>query len=178
MQQPIRYQEVTSWRQFRSDVILSNTNRLPWHRIRRFPRKTVLQVFSFGLVPVSFTSTFNFSIVLPQQYAFHCDQNSIHFPSTILPFPSPRHACKTNVLCFRFSASEKARETWKRYLSRENSRIVDIFVGQLKSCLKCTTCGYASNTFDPLWQLSLPIKKVGVLVYSWSWVQTPTNTCG
>ena len=59
-----------------------------------------------------------------------------------------------------FSASDKALETWKRYLDRDNSRIVDIFVGQLKSCLKCTTCGYASNTFDPLWQLSLPIKKV------------------
>ncbi len=63
-----------------------------------------------------------------------------------------------------FSASDKARETWKRYLDRDNSRVVDIFVGQLKSCLKCTTCGYASNTFDPLWQLSLPIKKVNTYV--------------
>ena len=77
--------------------------------------------------------------------------------------------CEINLRYFGFSASEKARDTWKRYLSRENSRIVDIFVGQLKSCLKCTTCGYASNTFDPLWQLSLPIKKVGVLIY---WVKT------
>jgi ubiquitin carboxyl-terminal hydrolase 2/21 len=32
-------------------------------------------------------------------------------------------------------------------------------VGQLKSCLKCSTCGYESNTFDPIWDLSLPIKK-------------------
>ncbi len=66
-----------------------------------------------------------------------------------------------------FSASDKARETWKRYLDRDNSRVVDIFVGQLKSCLKCTTCGYASNTFDPLWQLSLPIKKVNTYVLAY-----------
>lgn len=36
----------------------------------------------------------------------------------------------------------------------------DLFVGQLKSALKCTSCGYTSNTFDPYWDLSLPIKKV------------------
>ena len=54
MQQPIRSQEVASWRQFRSDVILSHTNRLPWHRIRRFPRKTVSHVFFVCLLLVSF----------------------------------------------------------------------------------------------------------------------------
>lgn len=39
----------------------------------------------------------------------------------------------------------------------DNSKIVDIFVGQLKSTLKCTHCGHSSVTFDPFWDLSLPI---------------------
>ena len=36
----------------------------------------------------------------------------------------------------------------------------DLFVGQLKSVLQCQTCGYRSVTFDPFWDLSLPIPKV------------------
>lgn len=39
----------------------------------------------------------------------------------------------------------------------DNSRILDLFVGQLKSTLKCTHCGHCSVTFDPFWDLSLPI---------------------
>lgn len=39
----------------------------------------------------------------------------------------------------------------------DNSKIVDHFVGQLKSTLKCTYCGHCSVTFDPFWDLSLPI---------------------
>jgi ubiquitin carboxyl-terminal hydrolase 2/21 len=57
------------------------------------------------------------------------------------------------------SASDKARESWKKYLEYENSKIVDIFVGQLKSALTCLECGYVSNTFDPFLDLSLPIPK-------------------
>lgn len=52
---------------------------------------------------------------------------------------------------------EKAREAWKRYLTIDDSKIVDIFVGQLKSELKCTCCGHVSTTYDPFWDLSLPI---------------------
>lgn len=52
---------------------------------------------------------------------------------------------------------EKSAESWNRYLRMDNSRIVDIFVGQLKSTLKCTFCGHCSVTFDPFWDLSLPI---------------------
>jgi ubiquitin carboxyl-terminal hydrolase 2/21 len=39
----------------------------------------------------------------------------------------------------------------------DNSKVVDIFVGQLKSTLRCTSCGHCSVTFDPFWDLSLPI---------------------
>lgn len=64
----------------------------------------------------------------------------------------------------KLSDSEKAAESWSRYLRMDNSRIVDIFVGQLKSTLKCTHCGHCSVTFDPFWDLSLPIpQKTGQL---------------
>ncbi|NXB28687.1 UBP21 hydrolase, partial [Eulacestoma nigropectus] len=35
----------------------------------------------------------------------------------------------------------------------------DLFVGQLKSCLKCQACGYRSTTFEVFCDLSLPIPK-------------------
>ncbi|XP_075047286.1 ubiquitin carboxyl-terminal hydrolase 2 isoform X2 [Mixophyes fleayi] len=55
--------------------------------------------------------------------------------------------------------TEKGKLMWKRYLEREDSRIVELFVGQLKSSLTCTECGYCSTVFDPFWDLSLPIAK-------------------
>jgi len=55
----------------------------------------------------------------------------------------------------------KALEYWKAYVNRDNSVIVDMFVGQLKSELKFTSCGHRSVTFDPFWDLSLPIPRSG-----------------
>ncbi|XP_077985498.1 ubiquitin carboxyl-terminal hydrolase 2-like [Glandiceps talaboti] len=57
------------------------------------------------------------------------------------------------------SNEEKARVAWNRYNSREQSKISDQFVGQLKSTLTCTVCQHSSVTFDPFWDLSLPIPK-------------------
>ncbi|PNF18004.1 Ubiquitin carboxyl-terminal hydrolase 2 [Cryptotermes secundus] len=57
----------------------------------------------------------------------------------------------------QLSDQQKALESWKRYLRMDNSKVVDIFVGQLKSTLRCTACGHCSVTFDPFWDLSLPI---------------------
>uniref|UniRef100_A0ABM5F3T7 Ubiquitin carboxyl-terminal hydrolase n=1 Tax=Pogona vitticeps TaxID=103695 RepID=A0ABM5F3T7_9SAUR len=59
------------------------------------------------------------------------------------------------------SDDEQANLMWKRYLEREDSKIVDLFVGQLKSCLKCQACGYRSTTFEVFCDLSLPIPKKG-----------------
>ncbi|NXQ55510.1 UBP2 hydrolase, partial [Anthoscopus minutus] len=56
---------------------------------------------------------------------------------------------------------EKSRQMWRRYQEREDSRISDLFVGQLKSSLTCGECGYCSTAFDPFWDLSLPIPKKG-----------------
>lgn len=74
--------------------------------------------------------------------------------------------------------AESAREAWSQYTSRENSQIVDLCVGQLKSSLTCSHCGYVSNVraefvarkilgtiifmrifqvWDPFWDLSVPL---------------------
>ncbi|XP_075219029.1 ubiquitin carboxyl-terminal hydrolase 2-like isoform X2 [Lycorma delicatula] len=55
------------------------------------------------------------------------------------------------------SENQKALESWKRYLRCDNSKIVDLFVGQLKSTLKCTVCGHCSTTYEVFWDLSLPL---------------------
>ncbi|XP_076631866.1 uncharacterized protein LOC143346988 isoform X2 [Colletes latitarsis] len=56
-----------------------------------------------------------------------------------------------------YTDSQKAVESWKRYLRSEDSMIVDVFVGQLRSSLRCTSCDHVSVTLDPFWDLSLPI---------------------
>ncbi|VVC96488.1 unnamed protein product [Leptidea sinapis] len=55
------------------------------------------------------------------------------------------------------SDTAKANEAWSRYVRMEDSRVGDIFMGQLKSTLRCTHCKHDSVTFDPFWDLSLPI---------------------
>uniref|UniRef100_A0A1A8FYH5 Ubiquitin carboxyl-terminal hydrolase n=3 Tax=Nothobranchius korthausae TaxID=1143690 RepID=A0A1A8FYH5_9TELE len=55
------------------------------------------------------------------------------------------------------SDDEKSRRMWNMYLERENSKVVDLFVGQLKSSLTCTVCGFRSTVFDPFWDLSIPV---------------------
>ncbi|KAJ8266269.1 hypothetical protein GJAV_G00128500 [Gymnothorax javanicus] len=57
------------------------------------------------------------------------------------------------------SDDERGKQMWDKYLQREDSKIVDLFVGQLKSSLTCSDCGYCSTVFDPFWDLSLPIAK-------------------
>ncbi|XP_027021145.1 ubiquitin carboxyl-terminal hydrolase 2 isoform X1 [Tachysurus fulvidraco] len=57
------------------------------------------------------------------------------------------------------SDDEKAKRMWNKYLEKEDSKVVDLFVGQLKSSLTCSECGFCSTVFDPFWDLSLPIAK-------------------
>uniref|UniRef100_A0A672GMW6 Ubiquitin carboxyl-terminal hydrolase n=1 Tax=Salarias fasciatus TaxID=181472 RepID=A0A672GMW6_SALFA len=56
---------------------------------------------------------------------------------------------------------EKGKRMWNMYLQREDSKVVDLFVGQLKSSLTCTVCGFRSTVFDPFWDLSIPIAQSG-----------------
>ncbi|XP_031569756.1 ubiquitin carboxyl-terminal hydrolase 2-like isoform X2 [Actinia tenebrosa] len=86
----------------------------------------------------------------------HDDLNSVH--------DKPKYKiCEFNDL---LSDTEKADKSWKQYLARDNSKITDLFVGQLKSTLKCTECGHKSVTFDPFWDLSLPIPRKSSSSYS------------
>jgi len=55
------------------------------------------------------------------------------------------------------SVCEQAMEAWKRYIRRDDSQLVDLFVGQLKSTLRCSDCSHDSVTFEPFWDLSLGI---------------------
>ncbi|PAA67497.1 hypothetical protein BOX15_Mlig004366g1, partial [Macrostomum lignano] len=52
-----------------------------------------------------------------------------------------------------------AKEAWNDYKLRNDSIIVDLFHGQLKSTLICPDCRKVSVTFDPFCYLSLPVPK-------------------
>ncbi|XP_076831887.1 ubiquitin carboxyl-terminal hydrolase 32 isoform X2 [Brachyhypopomus gauderio] len=53
--------------------------------------------------------------------------------------------------------TEVATEAWDNHLRRNRSIVVDLFHGQLKSQVKCKTCGHISARFDPFNFLSLPL---------------------
>lgn len=49
------------------------------------------------------------------------------------------------------------QRAWLRYLYRNDSIVVQLFQGQLKSQLVCGHCGKTSTTYNPFMYLSLPI---------------------
>ena len=53
--------------------------------------------------------------------------------------------------------SEVAMEAWSNYKKRNDSVILDIFQGLLKSTVVCPECPKVSVTFDPTCYLSLPL---------------------
>lgn len=52
---------------------------------------------------------------------------------------------------------EKGNRWWRNYLERNDSLITELFCGQLKSAVRCLSCGYTSTSFDPFLDVSLPI---------------------
>lgn len=73
-----------------------------------------------------------------------------------------------------------AREALRRYLLRNDSEIVDLCFGQLRSHVICTNCGHESTTYDPYSSVSLPIptnrnKCLSVLVYMLPYGSVPLN---
>lgn len=108
-------------------------------------------------------------------------------------------------VCLLHSDNEKGKRMWNKYLEREDSKVVgkclsdweqvcilqvwfslcvivylflciDLFVGQLKSSLTCSECGYCSTVFDPFWDLSLPIAKVSVHTHMHTHMQAHTHS--
>lgn len=58
--------------------------------------------------------------------------------------------CVHDVLC-------SPEQWWTWYRRLEKSELMDVFVGQLRSTLTCSTCGHCSVTFDPFWELSVSL---------------------
>uniref|UniRef100_A0A8C9RID0 ubiquitinyl hydrolase 1 n=1 Tax=Scleropages formosus TaxID=113540 RepID=A0A8C9RID0_SCLFO len=73
--------------------------------------------------------------------------------------PPHRNPAHTNLAPI---IEEEAAMMWRKYLERENSKIVDLFSGQLRSTLHCSICSHYSTTFDVFYDLSLPIPKRSV----------------
>ncbi|VDN97918.1 unnamed protein product [Rodentolepis nana] len=61
---------------------------------------------------------------------------------------------------------EVANEAWSNFKRRNDSIIVDLFYGLLKSTVECPKCGHVSVIFDPFSSLSLPlgVKRLSVYV--------------
>jgi len=55
------------------------------------------------------------------------------------------------------SLNDLSTRWWNHFSERQSSIISDIFCGQLVSHCTCRTCKYTSTTFDPFFDLSLPI---------------------
>jgi ubiquitin C-terminal hydrolase len=52
---------------------------------------------------------------------------------------------------------EAADKAWNLHLQRDNSQVIENFMGQVKSRLECPKCQKVSTTFDPFMYLSVPI---------------------
>lgn len=50
-----------------------------------------------------------------------------------------------------------AHEAWAQHHARNQSIVIDLFYGQLKSKVSCLCCGRDSVRFDPFSLLSLPL---------------------
>ena len=55
------------------------------------------------------------------------------------------------------SGEEKGKQCLDVYLSKDNSFITDLFLGQFRSTLQCCVCCHESITFEPFWLISVPI---------------------
>lgn len=53
--------------------------------------------------------------------------------------------------------SEVAKEAWNQHYARNESIVIDLFCGQLKSKVSCLACGHDSVRFDPFNVLNLPL---------------------
>jgi ubiquitin carboxyl-terminal hydrolase 8 len=59
--------------------------------------------------------------------------------------------------CDGTNDEQDAIESWKNYLLRNKSLIVDLFQGQVRSTCSCRQCGHRNIRFEPFMYLSLPI---------------------
>ncbi|KAL4622609.1 ubiquitin carboxyl-terminal hydrolase 21-like [Arapaima gigas] len=117
--------------------------------------------------PGAFCSAFKESVPYFSGYSQQDAQEFLRFlldrlHSEINRCPPHRNTLRTSLVPARATLriGEEAAVMWKKYLERENSKIVDLFAGQLRSSLHCSVCSHYSTTFDVFYDLSLPIPKV------------------
>ncbi|XP_018581251.1 ubiquitin carboxyl-terminal hydrolase 21 [Scleropages formosus] len=117
--------------------------------------------------PGTFYSVFKESVPYFSGYSQQDAQEFLRFlldrlHSEINRCPPHRNPAHTNLapMYAKIRIEEEAAMMWRKYLERENSKIVDLFSGQLRSTLHCSICSHYSTTFDVFYDLSLPIPKV------------------
>lgn len=55
---------------------------------------------------------------------------------------------------------KSSQEAWNSYRERiDDSKLIELFVGQFSSVIKCTDCGNESTCWDPFWDLSLAVPR-------------------
>jgi hypothetical protein len=86
--------------------------------------------------------------------------------SPISPHPQTMFPTKRRLMLLKFALSKLlstrshwkvGEEAWSVHLHRNQSVVVDLCHGQLRSSLVCSICSKASTTFDPFTFLSLPL---------------------
>ena len=60
---------------------------------------------------------------------------------------------------------EIAEEFWEGFLARNQSIIVDLMYGQLKSTVTCLTCNERFLSFDPFLMIQLPITRQNIIEF-------------
>lgn len=72
-----------------------------------------------------------------------------------------------------------ANKAWNLHLKRENSRVLDNFMGQMKSRVQCPChdCNRVSTTFDPFMYLSVPVPGIVERILSITFVPMSPNLC-
>jgi ubiquitin carboxyl-terminal hydrolase 8 len=61
----------------------------------------------------------------------------------------------------RMALNIVSKTEWDRYSHRDSSFISSIFAGQHASCLRCTTCGNTSTTYEAFYSISVEIPRTG-----------------
>lgn len=61
--------------------------------------------------------------------------------------------------------SFRALHYWEKFQTTEASVFSDIFVGQLRSSVRCSNCKRTSTVYEIFWELSLPVPPGGGTLY-------------
>ena len=70
---------------------------------------------------------------------------------------SPAKTARKGAPEAELSDEEAAAKAWRAHLRRNKSIVVDLFQGQLRSCVRCDKCKHGSAVFDPFMYLSVPV---------------------